>query len=95
MSLYTFTRIGLPSPGAMGRGAVAEWLGGVQGAPHTVLIGAIVLVLILMFWKRDLPQRQSETIDRQNKRATASGCSLVILNFILPAYVPCVMETTR
>ena len=59
MSLYTFTRIGLPSPGAMASGAVAEWLGGVQGAPHAVLIGAIVLVLILMFWKRDPPQRQS------------------------------------
>jgi MFS family permease len=63
MSLYTVTLIGLPSLGALGIGAFAEWLGGVQGAPHAVLIGAIILVVILvlilpMFWKRDLPQRQ-------------------------------------
>lgn len=63
MSLYTVTRIGLPSLGAMGSGAVAEWLGGVEGVPHAALIGAIILALILlfvlpMFWKRDLPQRQ-------------------------------------
>jgi MFS family permease len=63
MSLYTVTLIGLPSLGAMGSGAVAEWLGGVEGAPHAVLIGAIILGVILlfvlpMFWKRDLPQRQ-------------------------------------
>lgn len=63
MSLYTVTLIGLPSLGAMGSGAVAEWLGGVEGAPHAVLIGAIILALILlavlpMFWRRDLPQSQ-------------------------------------
>ena len=63
MSLYTVTLIGLPSLGAMGSGAVAEWLGGVEGAPHAVLIGAIILGVILVcilpiFWKRDLPQRQ-------------------------------------
>ena len=63
MSLYTVTLIGLPSLGAMGSGAVAEWLGGVEGAPHAVLIGAVILGVILvfvvpMFWKRDLPQRQ-------------------------------------
>src|SRR5512146_1855728 len=63
MSLYTVTLIGLPSLGALGSGAFAEWLGGVQGAPHAVLIGAIVLAVILifvmpMFWKRGLPQRQ-------------------------------------
>lgn len=63
MSLYTVTLIGLPSLGAMGSGAVAEWLGGVEGAPHAVLIGAIILGVILlfvlpMFWKRDLPQRR-------------------------------------
>ncbi len=61
MSLYTVMLIGLPSLGAMGSGAVAEWLGGVQGAPHAVLIGAVILGVILlfvlpMFWKRDLPQ---------------------------------------
>jgi hypothetical protein len=64
MSLYTVTLIGLPSLGAMGSGAVAEWLGGVEGAPHAVLIGAIILGIILLFvlpifWKRDLPQRAS------------------------------------
>ncbi len=63
MSLYTVTLIGLPSLGAMGSGAVAEWLGGVEGAPHAVLIGAIILALILlvvlpMFWRRDLPPSQ-------------------------------------
>jgi MFS family permease len=63
MSLYTVTLIGLPSLGALGSGAFAEWLGGVEGAPHAVLIGAIILAVILllvipMFWKRDLPQRQ-------------------------------------
>jgi len=61
MSLYTVTLIGLPSLGAMGSGAVAEWLGGVEGAPHAVLIGAAILGVILLFvmpvfWKRDLPQ---------------------------------------
>jgi MFS family permease len=63
MSLYTVTLIGLPSLGAMGSGAVAEWLGGVEGAPHAVLAGALILGVILlfvlpMFWQRDLPQRQ-------------------------------------
>lgn len=64
MSLYTVTLIGLPSLGALGSGAFAEWLGGVEGAPHAVLIGALILGAILlliipMFWKRDLPQRKS------------------------------------
>jgi MFS family permease len=63
MSLYTVTLIGLPSLGALGTGAFAEWLGGVEGAPHAVLIGAVILTVILLFviplfWKRDLPQRQ-------------------------------------
>ncbi len=60
MSLYTVTLIGLPSLGALGTGAVAEWLGGVQGAPRAILLGAVVLTIILIvvlpvFWKRDLP----------------------------------------
>jgi len=60
MSLYTVTLIGLPSLGALGSGALAEWLGGVEGAPHAVLFGAIVLAIILafvipVFWKRDVP----------------------------------------
>lgn len=63
MSLYTVTLIGLPSLGAMGSGAVAEWLGGMEGAPHAVLLGTAFLGMILlfvlpMFWKRDLPQSQ-------------------------------------
>jgi MFS family permease len=62
MSLYTVTLIGLPSLGALGSGAVAEWLGGVEGAPHAVLLGALILIVILIFviptfWKRDLPDR--------------------------------------
>jgi MFS family permease len=60
MSLYTVTLIGLPSLGALGSGALAEWFGGVEGAPHAVLLGAIVLVIILIFvipvfWRRDVP----------------------------------------
>ncbi len=62
MSLYAVTLIGLPSLGALGSGAVAEWLGGVAGAPRAVLLGAVLLALILVgvlpvFWKRDLPIR--------------------------------------
>ncbi len=60
MSLYTVTLIGLPSLGALGSGAVAEWLGGVRGAPRAVLLGAVALAAILilvfpLFWKRDFP----------------------------------------
>lgn len=62
MSLYTVTLIGVPALGAMGSGAVAEWLGGLEGAPHAVLLGAVVLAIILIFvipifWRRDLPER--------------------------------------
>jgi MFS family permease len=62
MSLYTVTLIGLPSLGAMGSGALAEWLGGVQGAPHAVLLGAVILSVLLLtvipvFWSRDAPVR--------------------------------------
>jgi len=64
MSLYTVTLIGLPSLGALGSGAVAEWLGGVEGAPHAVLLGALILIVILIFviptfWKRDLPDGEN------------------------------------
>ena len=57
MSLYTVTLIGLPSLGALGSGALAEWLGGVEGAPHAVLLGAVALMVILIsvmsrFWRR-------------------------------------------
>jgi len=62
MSLYAVTLIGLPSLGALGSGALAEWLGGLEGAPHAVLLGAIILVVVLVFvlpvfWRRDLPNR--------------------------------------
>ena len=62
MSLYTVTLIGLPSLGALGSGAVAQSLGGVVGAPRAVLLGAAMLAVILIFvlpvfWKRDLPER--------------------------------------
>lgn len=41
---------------------VAEGLGGVQGAPRAVLLGAVLLAFTLIiimpiFWKRDLPDR--------------------------------------
>jgi MFS family permease len=59
MSFYTVTLIGLPSLGALGTGALAERLGGLDGAPHAVLIGAIVVSLAFLltaplFWKRDV-----------------------------------------
>lgn len=62
MSLYTVTLIGLPSLGALGSGALAEWLGGVEGAPHAVLLGAVILVIILivalpLFWRQKFPER--------------------------------------
>lgn len=62
MSLYTVTLIGLPSLGALGTGAVAEWLGGIQGAPRAILLGSValavtLLVLMPVFWKRELPRR--------------------------------------
>ena len=62
MSLYTVTLIGLPSLGALGTGAAAEALGGIQGAPRAVLLSAGILVLILVFvvpvfWKLDMPEK--------------------------------------
>ena len=62
MSLYTVTLIGLPSLGALGTGAVAEWLGGIQGAPRAVLLSAVVLGVILvlvipLFWRRNFTER--------------------------------------
>jgi hypothetical protein len=43
---------------------VAEWLGGIQGAPRAILLGAFVLMIILLsvlpaFWKRDLSVRKA------------------------------------
>ncbi len=62
MSLYTVTLIGLPSLGALGSGSLAEWLGGVQGAPRAVMLsagvlGVLILGLMPAFAKRDLPER--------------------------------------
>jgi MFS family permease len=48
MSLYAITLIGLPSLGALGSGALAEWLGGVSGAPRAVLWGAAILAVVLI-----------------------------------------------
>ena len=70
MSYYTVTLIGLPSLGALGSGAVAQSLGGINGAPHAVLITAILLGIILVsvvpvFWKRTINPDQVS-----NKKAT-------------------------
>jgi MFS family permease len=59
MSLYAITLIGLPSLGALVSGAGAEWLGGIQGAPLAVLIGAVILGVVLLavspfFWNRSM-----------------------------------------
>jgi MFS family permease len=59
MSLYTITLIGLPSLGALGSGASAEWLGGIAGAPRAVLIGAVIMAAVLIaaspfFWRRSV-----------------------------------------
>jgi MFS family permease len=58
MSLYAITLIGLPSLGALAIGALAERLGGLQGAPEAVLIGGVVmgatmLVAAPALWRRD------------------------------------------
>ncbi len=58
MSLYAITLIGLPSLGALGTGAAAEWLGGTAGAPRAVLISAILLAVVVVacapfFLRRD------------------------------------------
>jgi MFS family permease len=58
MSLYAITLIGLPSLGALGSGVLAEWLGGIPGAPRAVLLGAVVLGVVLVltapfFWARE------------------------------------------
>jgi MFS family permease len=59
LSLYSITLIGLPSLGALASGAVAEWLGGLSGAPHAVLLGglmalAMVILLGRFFWLREM-----------------------------------------
>ena len=59
MSLYAITFIGLPSLGALGSGASAEMLGGIDGAPRAILIGAIILTVVLIiiapfFWRREI-----------------------------------------
>ena len=59
MSLYAITFIGLPSLGALGSGALAQALGGLQGAPRAVmiggaLVGVVLLAVASLFWKRDM-----------------------------------------
>jgi MFS family permease len=61
MSLYSITLIGLPSLGALGSGALAQYLGGVSGAPRAVLLGALILGVLLLavtpfFWRRKMVQ---------------------------------------
>lgn len=62
MSLYAITLIGLPSLGALGSGAVAERLGGLQGAPRAVALGAVILIVILgitAIWDRGAISRSA------------------------------------
>lgn len=59
ISLYTITLIGFPSLGSLGSGAVAEFLGGIQGAPRAVLLGGIIVGVVLVFvspfyWKKEI-----------------------------------------
>jgi MFS family permease len=59
MSLYAITLIGLPSLGALGSGASAEMLGGIDGAPRAVLAGAVILTIVLIIvspflWRRNM-----------------------------------------
>ncbi len=63
MSLYAITLIGLPSLGALGTGTVAEWLGGLEAAPHAVLGSAAILGVVLavatpFFWNRTMTPRR-------------------------------------
>jgi MFS family permease len=58
MSLYAITLIGLPSLGALGVGALAEKLGGLQGAPEAVIISGAVMAAAMLpatpsLWRRD------------------------------------------
>jgi MFS family permease len=59
ISLYTISLIGFPALGAMGSGAAAELLGGIQGAPRAVLIGGIIVGVVTLlvspfFWKKKI-----------------------------------------
>jgi MFS family permease len=59
LSLYSITLIGLPSLGALASGAIAEWLGGLSGAPHAVLLGGVMALAVLLllgrfFWRREM-----------------------------------------
>jgi len=47
---------------SIGQWALAEWLGGVEGAPHAVLLGAVTLMVILisvtsLFWRRNWSEK--------------------------------------
>lgn len=62
MSLYAITLIGVPSLGALGSGAVAQRLGGLQGAPRAVALGAVILIVILgvtALWERGAVARSA------------------------------------
>lgn len=67
MSMYAITLIGLPSLGALAAGALAEMMGGLQGAPEAVFIGGVlmgvaVLVAAPSLWRRDHAQRPDEDV---------------------------------
>jgi MFS family permease len=68
MSLYAITLIGLPSLGALAVGAMAESLGGLQGAPEAVVIGAVILGVGVLVATPMLIRR-----DRRSLRKPASA----------------------
>jgi MFS family permease len=62
MALYSVTLIGLPSLGALGSGALADALGGIQGASRAVLLGAVSMAIVLAlvlpaFWRLDMDEK--------------------------------------
>lgn len=60
MSLYAITLIGLPSLGALGTSALAQWLGGARGAPRAIVVAAAVLGGALLAAGRVLRRARSQ-----------------------------------
>ncbi|MFZ3114710.1 MAG: MFS transporter, partial [Syntrophales bacterium] len=56
-SLYTITLIGFPALGGLGIGALAELLGGIQGAPRAVLVGGIIVGAVSLLVSPSLRHR--------------------------------------
>ncbi len=61
MSLYAITLIGLPSLGGLAIGALAEKLGGLQGAPEAVLIGGLVMAVMMLAAAPSLRRRDTKS----------------------------------